>query len=82
MKSDFNADALHRFIRQVDVARNHLSKEIRMPTSEAENLALSLTQLLSHSLMLSHKVMELQERLLQQRDTTVNTNFDLNGGSF
>jgi hypothetical protein len=83
MKSEVNLDAIHRFIKQVDVAKNHLSKEIRISTAEAENLALGLTGLLAHSVVLSQRVMELQERLLQQKDSnSLPSNFDLNGGGF
>jgi hypothetical protein len=52
-----------------------------MSREDAESLALSLTALLARDVNLAQKVMELQEKLVGQLQSTPR-NLDLNGGTF
>lgn len=79
--SGFNSDSIHQFLKNVNTARAYNSKELRLTRDEAEALALSLTELLARDLNLAQKIMELQDKLISNLQSTPR-NLDLNGGTF
>ncbi len=79
--SGFNSDSIHQFLKNVNTARAYNSKELRLTRDEAEALALSLTELLARDLNLAQKIMDLQDKLISNLQSTPR-NLDLNGGGF
>ncbi len=79
--SGFNSDSIHQFLKNVNTARAYNSKELRLTRDEAEALALSLTELLARDLNLAQKIMDLQDKLISNLQSTPR-NLDLNGGTF
>jgi ABC-type dipeptide/oligopeptide/nickel transport system ATPase subunit len=47
--SNFTDDSIEKFLKQVKIANDYNSKEIRISTGDAQRLALSLTVLLRTS---------------------------------
>lgn len=56
--------AITQFIDKYKTARNHNSKEIRLTIQEAEQLTISLAELLTREMDLSDKVIKLQEDIM------------------
>jgi len=54
---------IQQFIQKVKTAKNINSKELRLTISDAEQLAFELAELLSHELILTNKVSELQNEI-------------------
>lgn len=79
--NEFYNDGIDQFIKRVQTAKDVNSKEIRLSILEAENLALGLVALLSNQLVLSQKIIDLQEKIIQNA-TEQPLNMDLSGGSF
>ena len=75
----FTNDSIDKFLKQVNIAKDYNSKELRMSIIDAEQLAISIAMLLNQNQSIIQKVMELQDKLLSQKDQT---NIELNGGSF
>lgn len=77
-----------KLIKMLQVAKSHNSKEIRMPTVDAEQLCLSLVSLLNSNNENLKKILILQDRLLavqqqQQAPSMPSTSVgSFNGGSF
>lgn len=79
--SQFNNDAVEKFLKQVKTANDFNSQEIRIPVRDAEALALGITLLLSNQLSVTQRIVELQDQLIRALEARP-TNIDLNGGSF
>lgn len=69
--------ALETFIKKYQTAKSYNSKEIRLTLLESEELSAAIALLLAKTDVLSTKVIELQDQLLQER-----TNIEMSGGSF
>lgn len=69
--------ALEEFVKKYQTARSYNSKEIRLTIKEAEELCTGISLLLSKTEVLSSKVIELQDRLLQEKNT-----IEMSGGNF
>jgi dihydroorotate dehydrogenase len=79
----FNNDAIEKFIKQVQVAKDYNSKEIRVVTTDAENLAMAIALLLNSNISMAKKIMELQDKVIQNLSSPQNpTNVSMNGGTF
>ena len=79
--SQFNNDAVEKFLKQVKTAKDFNSQEIRIPVRDAEALALGITLLLSNQLSVTQRIVELQDQLIRALETRP-TSLDLNRGSF
>jgi hypothetical protein len=79
--SHFLDDSIEKFLKQVKIANDYNSKEIRISTNDAQRLALSLTTLLNLNLTLSQDIIQLQKQLLAGI-TSSPTTLNLSGGSF
>ena len=76
-------DAIDKFIKQVQVAKDYNSKEVRMAIQDAEKLVNGIALLLNGNTSMIQKVMELQDKLIQQQTMQQQPrNMDLNGGTF
>ncbi|MBX9699949.1 MAG: hypothetical protein K2X74_10970 [Acetobacteraceae bacterium] len=69
--------ALEEFIKKYQTAKNHNSKEIRLTTKESEELSTAIALLLSKTNSLNEKIIELQNKLLQEK-----SEINLSGGNF
>lgn len=79
----FSNDAIEKFIKQVQVAKDYNSKEVRIVTTDAEQLAMAITLLLNSNISMAKKVMELQDKLIQNLSSSqIPTNIAMNGGTF
>lgn len=81
MSASNTNDAIDKFVKQTQIAKDYNSKEVRMSTQDAEQLVFGITLLLNSNINMMQKVMELQDRLIQQQSVQPR-NMDLNGGSF
>lgn len=81
MTSPKNIEEIDNFINRVKVARQTRSKEIRLTLVEAENLALSLTALISRDLTLAEKIVQLQQQLLDMKMPS-SSDPSMDGGKF
>jgi hypothetical protein len=68
---------LEQFIKKYQTAKAYNSKEIRLTLLEAEELNNSIAILLAQHAALSAKVIELQEKLLLEKN-----DIQVSGGSF
>lgn len=68
---------LEDFIKKYQTAKNYNSKELRLTITEAEQISTSIALLLANTAGLSAKVIDLQDRLLQDK-----TEIEVTGGSF
>ena len=68
---------LESFIKKYQTARSYNSKEIRLTISEAEELSTAIALVLASTNTLNSKIIELQDRLLQDR-----SEIEVSGGSF
>ena len=75
-------DAIDKFIKQVQVAKDYNSKEVRIAIHDAEKLVNGIALLLNGNTAMIQKVMELQDKLIQQQTIQQPRNMDLNGGTF
>lgn len=81
MSTSNTNDAIDKFVKQTQIAKDYNSKEVRISIQDAEQLVFGITLLLNSNTNMMQKVMELQDRLLQQQSVQPR-NMDLNGGSF
>jgi hypothetical protein len=72
-----STSALEVFVKKYQTARSYNSKEIRLSIQDAEELATSIALVLSSVNSLSAKVIQLQDKLLADKNE-----IDLSGGSF
>lgn len=72
-----STSAIEQFIKKYQTAKNYNSKEIRFTISEAEDLSIALSLLLTKNESLSSKIIELQDSLLN-----INSDIDMSGGTF
>lgn len=72
-----SAAILEQFIKKYQTAKNYNSKEIRLTILEAEELTAAIAVLLTKSADLSEKVIELQSRILEDKNE-----IEVTGGSF
>jgi len=72
-----STSALEAFIKKYQTARNYNSKELRVTIQDAEELSISIALVLANVNSLSAKVIELQDKLLDDK-----SEIDLSGGSF
>jgi hypothetical protein len=72
-----SAATLEQFIKKYQTAKNYNSKEIRLTILEAEEITAAIAMLLTRSADLSAKVIELQDRLIEDK-----TEIEVTGGSF
>lgn len=77
----WNTTAVDRFLKTVKTARDYNSKEVRLSTADAEQLALSLATVLNQERELTQLVMQLQQRILNT-ESSAPRDISLNGGSF
>lgn len=68
---------LEQFIKKYQVAKAYNSKEIRLTLLEAEELNSAIALLLTQNHTLSSKVIELQDKLLIEKN-----DIQVSGGSF
>jgi hypothetical protein len=52
------------FLRKFKLARDYNSKELKMTIAEAEQLSIGISLLLSRELVLSNRVIELQDMMI------------------
>jgi hypothetical protein len=76
----YDGTSVRRFLQQVEIARTHNSKELRISVQDAENIALNLCSLLNTHAELANKCMELQQQLLAIGNNTGSS--ALEGGGF
>lgn len=69
--------ALERFIKKYQTAKSYNSKEIRLTLQEAEEISAAIALALASTNSLSEKVIELQDKLLAERN-----DIEVSGGSF
>jgi hypothetical protein len=69
-------DGIHEFLEKYKNARNFNSKEIRLTIAEAERLSTGIALVLNRYKVLSDRVIDLQEELLNPEDIT------MSGGGF
>lgn len=62
MQGDINA--LIGFVEKYRTARNFNSKEIRLTIQEAEQMALSIADMIGRETELSRKIIDLQEQIM------------------
>ena len=77
----WNTTAVDRFLKTVKTARDYNSKEVRLSTTDAEQLALSLATVLNQERELTQLVMQLQQRILNT-ESSAPRDISQNGGSF
>ena len=79
-----NLTPVDKFLKAVQTAKAYNSKEIRLTIQEADALSASLGQWLLQERQLQERIMQLQDQLLNAKDTTgANAGtMQLNGGSF
>jgi len=65
------------FLQKYQTAKNFNSKEIRLTIQEAEQLSIGISLLLAKESQLNAKIIELQEKLLNQNNT-----IEVSGGTF
>jgi anti-sigma regulatory factor (Ser/Thr protein kinase) len=69
--------ALDAFVKKYQTARDYNSKDIRLTLNDAEELALAIAEILANVNRLSEKVIDLQDKLLQDK-----SEINLSGGKF
>jgi hypothetical protein len=77
----WNTTAVDRFLKTVKTARDYNSKEVRLSTADAEQIAISLATVLNQERELTQMVMQLQQRLLNSQSSQP-SEISLNGGHF
>lgn len=73
---------IDKLIKLVQVAKTHNSKEIRISTSDAEQICVGLVELLNTNNDSLKKILMLQERLLTLQESSPTNNIYFNGGTF
>ena len=74
-------DAIAKFVKQVQIAKDYNSKEVRIVIQDADQLVSGIALLLNGNTALMQKVMELQDKLIQQQNIQPR-DMALNGGKF
>ena len=77
-------DAIEKFLNRYDRAVHGRSKEVRLQMDEAKNLTHELAILLGRTATLAEKVIELQDKLLTEKDKKPERSItvDMDGGGF
>jgi archaellum component FlaC len=76
-----STSALEGFIKKYQTAKSYNSKEIRLSLQDAEELSTAIALVLANVNTLSGKVIDLQEKLLQNSSIT-SQNLTVSGGKF
>ena len=69
------------FLRKFKLAKDYNSKELKMTVAEAEQLSIGISLLLSRELILSNRLIELQDKLLFDRSNNGSSQI-ADGGNF
>lgn len=69
-------DGIHDFLEKYKNARNFNSKEIRLTIAEAERLSTGIALVLNRYKVISDRIIDLQDELLNPEDVT------MSGGGF
>lgn len=80
--STWNTNSVDRFLRLVKTARDYNSKDVKLSTSDAEELAISLASVLNSEKELTQRIMQLQDRLLASGDAGAKNDVQFDGGQF
>jgi ethanolamine transporter EutH len=81
MSTSWNTTAVDKFLKTVKTARDYNSKEIKISTTDAEQLVMSLAHMLNQEREMVQKIMMLQDKLINAT-SSVSTEVNLNGGGF
>ena len=68
--SDTLTHGIDLFLRRFKQAKDYGSKDLRLTIQEAEQLSVGISLILSRELVLSNRVIELQDRLIQGNNTS------------
>ena len=71
-----------KFLKAVRTAKDYNSKEIRLTIVEADALSDCLSQILLQERELTHKIMHLQDQVIQQKPAQTPGAMNLSGGTF
>lgn len=82
--SNIALDSVNSFLERVRTAVRAKSKEVRLGISEAEDIALAVSQMTAREAALQQQIIELQKRVIEMQDQVSGgiINIDADGGTF
>lgn len=82
MTDTWNTSAVDKFLRTVKTAKDFNSKEVKLTIQDAEQLAISLATVLNQERELVVKLLQCQEKLVNNMSNSAPGSLNLNGGGF